>query len=465
MVASRQFNGTRNEKGYLMSTALKSVPRAPGKIPLLGHTWPLLRDPLGFLKSLRETGDLVRIEVGTLPVYMAVSAQMVQEVMVRQARSFEKGRLYDRVQKLVGQGLATASGEVHRRHRRLVQPVFHHQRIAGYAEVMSKRAWELSESWSPGQEIAVDQVMGQLAIEILAETMFSADIGRPAVEAVRRDLPVILKNMLIRAASPKILDRVPIRPNRDFDRAADSMRQVIDEVIANTRRSGQQPGQADLLSLLLDARDADTGEALTDAEVRDELTTMLFAGTETTASTLSWSLHEIARHPDVEKQVRAEIDEVVGSRPVTAEDIPRLPTIRRVLDEVIRLHGVTLVMRRTLEPVELGGYHLPAGAEIGISLYAMHRSPDLYDDPDRFDPDRWLPERRAAVPREAFVPFGAGARKCVGDAFSWTEATIVLATILARWSLEPAPGHTPREAASAMAHPDHVPMVIRPRDN
>ncbi|GGW28599.1 cytochrome P450 [Streptomyces xantholiticus] len=446
-----------------MSVELQSVPRAPGGVPLLGHALKLWRDPLGFLNSLRQNGELVRVDLGTMPMYVATSARLVNEVTVKQARSFEKGRLFDRVRPLVGNGLANAGGETHRKHRRLMQPLFHHQRIAGYAETMSRRVLALAESWTPGQEIAVEQVMGEYTIETLAETMFSADIGRPAVEAVRRNFPVILKYMLIRAASPRFLDRLPIRPNREFDAASESMRRVIDEVIATTRESGQAD-RPDLLSVLLATRDADTGEGLTDTEVRDELVTILFAGTETTASTLSWAFHELARHPDVEKQLVAEIDEVVGDRAVTIEDIPRLPGVKRVLDEVIRLYGVTLLMRRTTTEVDLGGYTLPAGAEVAFSLYALHRDPDLYEDPDRFDPDRFLPERWAGRGREEFVPFGSGNRKCIGDAFAWTEATIALATILRRWKLRPVPGHTPRAAASAMAHPDHVPMTVLPRD-
>ncbi|MFD7625532.1 cytochrome P450 [Streptomyces sp. NPDC059851] len=444
-----------------MALALKEVPKAPGRMPLLGHAAALGRQPLAFLRSLRSVGDLVRVDLGTMPVYVVTSAELVREVTVTQARAFEKGRLYDRVRPLVGNGLATAGGEVHRRHRRLIQPMFHQTRIAGYADTMSNRARALADSWSPGQIIAVEQVMGELAIEILAETMFSTDIGGPAVEAVRRDLPVILKNMLLRAASPKLLDHLPIPANRAFDAASRSMRQVIDDVIAGTRRSGPSH-QGDLLSVLLDARDADTGEALSDEEVRDELVTILFAGTETTASTLSWAFHEIARHPEVEKQLLAEVDEVLAGRSATMEDVPRLAGVRRVLDEVIRLHGVTLLMRRTTQEVSLGGFTVPAGTEVAFSLYALHRDPALYEDPDSFDPDRWLPDRRKA-PREAFVPFGAGTRRCIGDAFAWTEATIVLATVLARWQLRPAPGHTPKEAASAMAHPDHVPMEVVPR--
>ncbi|MEU2184312.1 cytochrome P450 [Streptomyces thermolilacinus] len=446
-----------------MSVDVHSVPRAPGALPLLGHAWQLWRDPLGFLNTLRETGEVVRVDLGTMPMYVVTTPRLVHEVTVKQARSFEKGRLFDRVRPLVGNGLATATGEVHRRHRRLLQPVFHHERIAGYTEIMSTRAAALADSWKSGQHIAVEEAMAEYTIETLAQTMFSTDIGRPAVEAVRRDIPVILKNMLVRAASPKFLDRLPVPANRQFDAAAENLRSVIDQVILKTRDAGKTD-QPDLLSVLLDARDADTGEALTDIEVRDELVTILFAGTETTASTLSWAFHELARHPEVEKQVVAEIDEVLGDRPLTVADLPKLTAIRRVLDETIRLYGVTLLMRRTLTPVQLGDHLIPEGSEVAFSLYAMHRDPAIFERPDDFDPDRFLPERAAKVERQAYIPFGAGNRKCIGDAFSWTEATIALATILRRWQLRPAPGHTPKAAASAMAHPDHVPMIVMERE-
>ncbi|MET9669331.1 cytochrome P450 [Streptomyces sp. NPDC006475] len=446
-----------------MSGETIPVPKAPGGLPLLGHAVKLWRDPLGFLTSLRSDGELVRVGFGTMPVYVATSARMVHEVTVRQARHFEKGRLFDRVRPLVGNGLANSNGDVHRTHRRLMQPLFHPERLASYAGIMSRRAEALAESWAPGQVIAVEEAISAFTIETLAETMFATDLGQAAVEAVRRDLPVILKNMLVRAASPRFLDRLPIRPNRAFDAAAARMRTVIDDVIVATREAGTS-NRHDLVSVLLAARDTDTGASLTDTEVRDQVVTILFAGTETTASTVSWALLELGRHPEVDNEVVAEVIEVVGDRPVTLADVPRLPAVRRVLDEVIRLYGVTLLMRRATSDVELGGHHVPAGSEVAFSLYAMHRDPSLFEEPDRFIPDRWLPERRESLRREEFVPFGAGNRKCIGESFSWTEATIVLATVLRRWALRPVPGHTPRAAASAMAHPDHVPMKVEPRD-
>lgn len=448
----------------LQSAGLQSVPRAPGALPLLGHALKLGRDPLGFMKSLREHGDVVRVDLGTMPMYVVTSAKLVHEVTVTKARSFDKGRFFDRLRPLAGNGLANANGEVHRKHRRLIQPMFSRERIAGYSETMSRNARALADSWAPGQEIEMEQAMAEYAIETLASTMFSTDIGLPAVEAVRRNLPVLLKNLLVRAASPKLLDRVPIRANRDFDAAAANLREVIDQVVTSARSSGATD-RNDLLSLLLAAQDAESGEALSDTEVRDELSTILFAGAETTAATLAWTFHELAAHPEVEKQLVDEIREVVGDRPVAIEDIPRLEGIRRVLDEVIRMHGVTLLMRRTTEAVELGGITFPTGTEVAFSLYAIHRDPSLYADADRFDPDRWLPERQeaAGLGREAYIPFGAGNRKCIGDLFVWTEATIAVATVLARWQLSPAPGHTPKEVASAVAHADRIPMTVAPR--
>ncbi|MFF3684829.1 cytochrome P450 [Streptomyces sp. NPDC002187] len=441
---------------------MQSVPRAPGAVPLLGHALSLWRDPLGFMKSLRAHGDLVRVDLGMMPMYVVTSAELVHEVTVKQARSFEKGRFFDRLRPLAGNGLANANGELHRAHRRLIQPMFSKERIAGYSQIMSRNAQQLADSWTPGQVVDLEQVMAGYAIETLASTMFSTDIGLPAVEAVRKNLPVLLKNLLIRAASPTFLDRLPIRANRDFDAASRALRAVIDEVVSTARRSGDAD-RGDLLSLLLAAQDADSGKSLSDVEVRDELSTILFAGAETTAAALAWTFHELAGRPETEEQLVAEIREVVGDRPVTLADVPRLEGIRRVLDEVIRLHGVTLLMRRTTQPVVLGGIELPTGTEVAFSLYAIHRDPSLYANADTFDPDRWLPERRGDIAREAFVPFGAGNRKCIGDQFVWTEATIAIATVLAKWQLVPTPGHTPKEVASAVAHADRIPMTIQPR--
>jgi cytochrome P450 len=445
-------------------TGLRSIPRAAGWLPVLGHTLALSRKPFAFFESLRTKGDLVRVDIGTMPVYFVNSGKLAYEVMVTKGRSFHKGRFFDRLRQLVGDGLATANGDLHRRHRRLMQPMFHKQRIAGYADLMSNRARELADSWQSGALLNVDLEMAEFVVNTLATAMFSTDIGAPAAEAVRRNVPIIIQNLLLRTVSPKWLDRLPIPPNRRFDRATKELLRVIDDVVAVARKSedGEQTAD-DLLSTLMAARDADTNEALTDTEVRDELGTILFAGTETTAAILAWTLYHVSVNPHVEERLLAEIDEVVGTGSIGFEEVAKLEYLRRVVDEVARLYGVTLLMRRAIEPVEIGGVMLPVGTEVAFSLYALNRDPRVFPEPDRFDPDRWLPERTQDMAREAFLPFGAGARKCIGDAFAWTEIIITAATILARWKLEPIPDHTPREAVAAMPHPDHLPMTVARR--
>ncbi|MBO8185006.1 cytochrome P450 [Streptomyces sp. DW4-2] len=441
---------------------MRAIPRAPGRLPLIGHVVPLLRRPLDFVQSLRSAGDLVRVHLGTLPVYFVTSADLTHELLVTKARHVEKGRFFVRARILIGDSLPTAPAHIHRPHRRLMQPAFHRERIAGYVRVMAARARAMTDAWAPGQTVAVDEELIDFSVGTLAETMFSTDITPAAAESVRRDVPVLLKTAMFRAVTPKLLDRLPIPANRKFDRAAVRLREVIDEVIAAYRKHDETEGE-DLLSTLLAARDSDTGEALSDREVRDELVAILFAGTETTASTLAWAFHELAAHPEVENRLLDEIRTVVGDRPVTFEDLPKLEYTDRVVREVSRLHSIPLLMRRVATPVELGGVELPVGTEIAFSLYALHRDPRLYEAPERFDPDRWLPERSEGRPRESYIPFGAGNRKCIGDGFAWTEIVITLATVLARWRMEPLPGHSVREVASAVAHPDRLPMRAVPR--
>lgn len=456
-----------SERKGTMANELRTVPRAPGRLPLLGHVLPLWRRPLGFLKGLRDTGEIVRVELGTMPIYFVTTPQLTHDVLVRKAPSFDKGRFFERARGPLGNGLATSTGETHRKNRRLMQPMFHRARIAGYADIMAAQARAMADSWEAGRTIELDQQLYTFAINTLSETLFSNTIDKDSADAVRHDVPILIKYALVRAVAPKALDRLPLRANREFDAAAARLRAVIDQMVAASRASGAgdpETAGSDLLSSLVAARDADTGEALTDVEIRDEVVAILFTGTETSASMMSWAFHELAHNPDVEKQLVAEIREVVGDGPVTVEHVPQLTYLGRVLDEVCRMHAVPLLMRRTMEPVEIGGVELPAGTEIGYSLYALHQDRRLYPDPERFDPDRWLPEAGQDRPREAWIPFGAGIHKCIGDAFARMEMTIAIATVLGRWRLEPHPDKPVREVAAAVAHPDRLPMTPRHRE-
>lgn len=447
------------------SVTARPIPRVPGALPLLGHAPTLIRDPFRFFLSLREHADdrgLVRIRLGRMPVYMATTPERLHEVLVDKGRWFEKGRFFQRLKRLAGEGLSTADGELHKRNRRFLAPLFGAQRIKDYSLVMSRNARRLSASWQPGQQVDIYEESAAYSIDSIAMSLFSTEVGTPAVETIRTELPVLLDMLLKRAASPRILDRLPVRYNRVFDRASAQLTGVIDQVIATARAGGHAEEHDDLLAQLLRAQiHDDVPVRLSEVQIRDEVATLLFAGAETTASTLAWAWHYLAHHPEVDRQVVAEVLEVVGpDRPVTIEDVPRLTAIRRVLDEVIRLHGVTFLMRRSIAPVTLADVTLPAGTEVAFSMYAIHRDPEAFEDPHTFNPDRWLnPETK-----RSFLPFGGGNRKCIGDQFALAEATIAVAEVLRDWRMTPADGHTPRQVISAVARPDRVPMTVRPRN-
>jgi cytochrome P450 len=431
-----------------------TVPVAPGRWPFLGHTPALLRRRSAFTDSLHEHGEIVEIHLGPMPAYFVTSPRLAHEVLVTDGPKFRKGAMFDKFKPFVGNGLVLSNGDFHLRQRRLMQPAFHRDRLAAYAEIMRRAAVELSDSWRPGEVRPLDEDLQGLAVTIVGEALFSTEIGKAAVEEARRSIYLIIQQGMIRALSPKFVEKLPIPGNRRFDEAIKRMQDIVVEVIRDWRTESVDRG--DLLSTLLLA-------GMTDEQARDEVLTLLTAGIETTALVLSWTFHELGRHPDVEARVHAEVDEVLGGRPVTIDDIARLTYVRQVVDEVLRCYPLWMLMRRTLEEVDLGGTRIPAGAEVIVSPHALHHDPASFPDPDRFDPGRWAPERVARLPKGAFVPFGAGGRQCIGNRFAQHEIVITVATVAARWRLVPVPGRPVRVKFTSAAYPDSLPMTAVPR--
>ncbi|MDS0137676.1 MULTISPECIES: cytochrome P450 [unclassified Amycolatopsis] len=431
-----------------------SVPVAPSRWPFLGHTPALLRQRFAFTDSLPAHGEIVKLYVGPAPVYFVASPRLAHEVLVNEGPKFRKGAMFDKFRPFVGNGLVLSNGDFHLRQRRLMQPAFHRDRLAAYAEIMRRAAADLSDSWRAGEVRPIDDDMQSLAVTIVGEALFSTELGKAAIAEARRSIYVIIQQGMIRALSPKFVEKLPVPGNRRFDEAIARMRGIVVEVIRDWRRAGTDHG--DLLSTLLLA-------GMTDEQARDEALTLLTAGIETTALALAWTFHELGRHPEIEARVHAELDEVLGGRPVTIEDLPRLTYTRQVVDEVLRQYPLWMLMRRTLTEVDLGGTRLPEGAEVIVSPHALHHDPTSFADPDRFDPDRWTPERAAAVPKGAFVPFGAGTRQCIGNRFAQNEIVITLATVAARWRLVPVPGKPVRVKFTSAAYPESLPMTVVPR--
>ena len=433
----------------------------PGRLPVLGHTVSLLRAPLKLFTSLPAHGEVVKLHLGPLPVHVVTTPELAWQVLTTDAGKFDKGLVFDKMRPLFGDGLATSNGEFNRRQRRLVMPAFGRARIAGYAEnTMTKLAADLVGSWQPGEVVQFDQCMQDLVLTIAGETLFSTALGSEALEEIRRSIPVMLKYVLVRAFSPKFVERLPIPPNRKFDAAAARLREVIGETVVAAREQGTDHG--DLLSMLLLARDEDTGEGMSDRQVHDEVVTILTTGAETTAVALAWFFHELGQHPDVERRFHAEVDRVLAGRAARFEDLPDLVYTHQIVHEIVRRTPPLILMRRAREDVELGGVAIPAGSEVAVSQHTLHRDPRWFPDPGRFDPDRWAPGR-AEPPKGAYIPFGAGARLCPGHVFAPTEIGIVAATIGARWRLVPVPGKKVYAQIKATMQPNRLPMTVVPR--
>jgi cytochrome P450 len=431
------------------------VPVAPGRWPVLGHTPAMLRHRFGFTAGLPKHGDVVKIFLGTMPTYFVTSPELTYQVLVTDGSSFRKGAMFDKFQPYVGTGLLLSNGAFHLRQRRLIQPAFRHERIAHYAGTMVRTATELTDSWQPGQVRQIDHDMQGLAVTIVGETLFSTELGKQAIDEARRSIFVIIKQGMIRALSPGFLERLPIPANRDFDRAVARMKSVVFKVIADWRAQGVDHG--DLLSTLLMAADDDG--SMSDQQVYDEVLSMLTAGIETTALALAWLFHEVAKHPEVERRLHAEVDEVLGGQPVTFADLPRLTYTQQVVNEVLRMYPVWILMRRATSDVDLGGVRIPAGSEVTISPHMLHFDSRFHQDPEIFNPGRWQPELAKKVPRGAFIPFGAGVRQCMGNMFAQTEIVIAAATVAARWRLVPVAGQPVRVKFTSAAYPSRMPMT------
>ncbi|MET1073460.1 MAG: cytochrome P450 [Umezawaea sp.] len=438
-----------------------SVPVAPGRLPLLGHTVRMLRQRSKFTAFLRNSGDIVRIDLGTMRTYFLTNPQLVHEMLVKKGASFRKGALFDKFQPVFGNGLATSNGAFHRRQRRMVRPAFHAERIALYTSAMARAAADLTATWRPGEVRVLEEDTQALAVTVVGEALFSTGIGERAIDEVRRSIFTVLKQGMVRALSPSFVEKLPLRGNREFDGAVARLRSIVLDVVRGWREDGVDRG--DLLSTLLMAQDADTGAGMSDDQVHDEVMTLLVGGIETTALALAWTFHELARHPEVERRVHAEVDEVLAGRAPTFADVGKLVYLRQVVNEVLRMYPVWFLMRRTLAPVELGGVTLPEGAEVIFSPHALHHDPASFEQPHRFDPDRWSPDRAATIPQGAFIPFGAGARGCVGNLFARTEIVVTAATVAARWRLVPVAGKPVRVKFTSAAYPSRMLMTAVPR--
>jgi cytochrome P450 len=403
--------------------------------------WPG-RDPLAFFTGLARTyGDVVRVRLGPEDVWMLSDPAAIRDVLVTNQRFFAKGRGLERARRLLGDGLLTSEAAVHVRQRRLMQPAFHRDRIASYGEVMTTYADRVCDGWSDGDVVDVAQEMNRLTLAVVGKTLFDADVEQQAREVGDAMNAVMASFWTMMLPLSHLLERLPIPVIRRSRRARERLDAIIYGMIADRRR---HPGdRGDLLSMLLLAQDEEgDGGGMSDQQVRDEAMTIFLAGHETTANALAWTWALLSGAPDVEARLHEELDRVLGGRLPTVADLPSLAYVERVVTESMRLYPPAwIVGRRALRDYAVAGYTIPARAIVILCPYVVHRDPRLFPDPERFDPDRWTPEFRAALPPFAYFPFGGGSRRCIGESFAWMELSLVVAAIARRWTLRVLPDH------------------------
>jgi len=400
------------------------------------------RDPLAFLSALARYGDVARVPLGSETLYLLNHPDLVRDVLVTNHRNFHKGRGLERAKLLLGEGLLTSEADFHLRQRRLAQPAFHRQRIAAYGTTMAAYAAKRCDGWRAGAATDVHAEMMALTLAIVGKTLFDADVEHEAGE-IGAALTTTFASFHFGFFLPfgELLERLPVPPTLRFRRARARLDATIYRLIEERRHSGTDHG--DLLSMLLLAQDTEgDGGGMTDVQLRDEAMTIFLAGHETTANALTWTWYLLSCHPETEARFHAEVDSALGGRLPTADDLGALPYTRRVLAESMRLYPPAWILgRRALAPFEANGYTIPARAIVLMCQYVMHRDARWFPEPDRFDPERWTPERQAARPKFAYFPFGGGPRVCIGEQFAWMEGIIGLATIAQRWRLRLVPGH------------------------
>lgn len=417
------------------TASLKAVPTAPGGWPLLGHFVPLRRTPLRFMDSLRAQGDLVKIKVGPLRFVVVCDPVLAHEV-ITDLRTYDRtGQLYDRVRRAMGNGVANAAHADHRRQRLIMQPAFHPGHLPGYADVMRQRTAAMLEGWHEGDTVDMVDEMFRLTMSIALGALFSTGLDAVESEKLREAFEVFLRGTITQLALPK-LSRLPLPANRRYQAALRTWREQVRGLIERYRGAGGE--ERDLMARLLGAR-SDEGEGLTDQELSDQVAVLLIAGAETASAVLSWATYLLCSHPEVLDAVNAEVDRVLGGEVAGWEQLPELELTARVILETMRLYPPSwLIPRTATRETRLGGRVVPAGTILLVSEYVLHHDPAVFPEPGRFDPDRWTAHGRSTSPhaRRAYMPFGAGQTKCLGEQFATAETTLALASILARWRPE-----------------------------
>jgi cytochrome P450 len=438
---------------------MSTDPPGPKGVPLLGNTSQYARDPFRFMTAVGEAyGDVARLELAGEPTFMLTNPDDVETVLVGESDTFVKPEFGgdDAVENLLGNGLLTSDGEFWRDQRRLAGRAFDPRRIADLADMMVDHTEAMVERWEPGEPFDLRTELAQVTVRIIVNAMFGTDVDRETTERVQAALEPLGERFEpdpLRFLTPNWL---PTAENRSFAGSVRTLETVLDDIVAERRAEGYEDGD-DLLSVLLRAQDR--GEQA-DSTLRDEMMTMLLAGHDTTALTLTYTYYLLGKHTEARDRLHADLDAIDGR--ATAADAMALDYTANVLDEAMRLYPpVYVLFRSPTRDVEFGGYSVPEGAFLMLPQWVVHRSERYYEDPLRFDPDRW---DRTDHHRFAFFPFGGGKRVCIGKQFSLLESKLILATVARQYELDLVSDADLTLRPTLTMHPaDPVKVVPRPR--
>jgi cytochrome P450 len=423
---------------------VEAVP-GPRGTEALRWWWRLSREPAGtYLALQRSYGDLVRLPYRRgKPFLLLNRPDLVEHLLVTHQDGYQKAVTYRPLQAFLGSGLLTSEGELWQRHRRLIQPVFARRHVVSFAGVMAEAARRSTDRWRDGDVVDVAAQMRAITLDVVGQALFGSSLGADAERigaAMARVQTGAMVAMLLTTVAPERTRWSALLRLPGIRGAATDLDQIVGDIVSSRRREGPSSEAGDLLDLLITARDAD-GSGLTDAEIRDEVLTLMLAGHETTANALTWTLALLSMHPEARDVVEQEVRDLPAA--VTADDVEALAATAATVSESMRLYPPAWAFEReAIRPDVIDGYAVTPGTTVGVSPYVLHRHPDLWPDPERFDPARFL--QGVDRSRYAYIPFGGGRRICVGSGFATLEATAILAVITQGFRLDLVEGALPQ---------------------
>ncbi|MBM9577498.1 cytochrome P450 [Leptospira sp. 201903070] len=425
------------------SQKIESPPGSYGFFALR-HLYRMRRDIIGFFQDMKKKhGDVVLFGIRKTRIFMIQSPEDIRHVLQENSANYHKSVFYDELKRILGKGLLTSEGDFWKKQRRLIQPAFHRQRISEFTHIMAEETRTIFQEWESRQKngtlgVDLSEEMMRLTFAIVGKTLFRSDVKEYS-DIIATNVEIAMQEVTKRLTMvfpPPI--HWPLPGNRRLRNAIESMNEVIYELIDQRRKNPSN----DLISMLLEIQDEETGEKMSVEQVRDEAITLLLAGHETTANALTWAFYLLSNHPDVFSKLKAEAKNVLGEKIPSLEDVGSLTYSRMVLEESMRLFPPAWTVERSaLGWDEVGGYKVPPGTNVSICIYTIHRDPRFWKEPEKFWPERFSEENSKDRPKYAYIPFGGGPRICIGNVFAMTEGILILSMIARKYDLRPVPGH------------------------